>query len=229
MTEEEWLTCNDPTPMLEYMRGRAVSRQWRQFACGCCRRVWPLLANADSRAAIEAAEGFADGRVTRQELSAAQSAAFRAVEQWLGRSAWRSTETEHARRMAAATAAHHAARPTERVRTIAEAAIRTAHYTWLAERGGLFYCRETGIFQCQTIRCILGNPFRPVSRGPWVTPAAVTVAQDIYDRRDFSALPLLADLLEEAGCPEQSVLDHCRQPGDHARGCWAVDLVLGKS
>jgi hypothetical protein len=44
----------------------------------------------------------------------------------------------------------------------------------------------------------------------------------------FSALPLLANLLEEAGCPEQSVLDHCRVPGEHARGCWVVDLVLGK-
>jgi hypothetical protein len=78
------------------------------------------------------------------------------------------------------------------------------------------------------LRCIFGNPFRPVSPGPWVKPAAVSVAQDIYDRRDFAALPLLADLLEEAGCPEQSVLDHCRQPGEHARGCWVVDLVLGK-
>jgi hypothetical protein len=73
-----------------------------------------------------------------------------------------------------------------------------------------------------------GNPFRPVAPGPWVTPAAVTSAQDMYDLRDFSTLPVLADLLEEAGCPEQSVLDHCRTPGDHVRGCWVVDLVLGK-
>ena len=82
--------------------------------------------------------------------------------------------------------------------------------------------------QADLLRCVIGNPFHPVSPGPWVTPAAVTVAQDIYDRRDFSALRVLADLLEEAGCPEQSVLDHCRRPGEHARGCWAVDLVLGK-
>jgi hypothetical protein len=54
------------------------------------------------------------------------------------------------------------------------------------------------------------------------------MALDIYDLRDFSGLPLLADLLEEAGCPEQSVLGHCRAPGEHARGCWVVELVLGK-
>ena len=81
---------------------------------------------------------------------------------------------------------------------------------------------------CIPLRCIVGNPFRPVRPGPWITTAALTVAQDIFDRRDFAALPILADLLEEAGCPEQQVLDHCRQPGEHARGCWVVDLVLGK-
>jgi hypothetical protein len=78
------------------------------------------------------------------------------------------------------------------------------------------------------IHDVFGDLFHPVSGGPWITPAAVSVARDCYDRRDFSALPLLADLLEEAGCPEQSVLDHLRSPGPHVRGCWAVDLVLGK-
>jgi hypothetical protein len=60
------------------------------------------------------------------------------------------------------------------------------------------------------------------------SPRPPSLSHDIYDRCDFSALPVLTDLLEEAGGPEQSVLDHCRTPGEHARGCWAVDLVLGK-
>jgi hypothetical protein len=81
---------------------------------------------------------------------------------------------------------------------------------------------------CDLVRCLFGNPFRPVAPGPWITPATVTIARDCYDRREFSKLPLMADLLEEAGCPEQSVLDHCRRPGPHTRGCWVVDLVLGK-
>jgi hypothetical protein len=49
----------------------------------------------------------------------------------------------------------------------------------------------------------------------------------MYDSRDFAAMPLLADLLEEAGCPLE-VSDHCRGPGPHARGCWVVDLILSK-
>jgi hypothetical protein len=57
----------------------------------------------------------------------------------------------------------------------------------------------------------------------------VTVAWDCYDRRDFTALPLMADLLEEAGYPDQGVLDHCRSGGPHVRGCWAADLVIGRA
>src|SRR5262245_56860845 len=69
------------------------------------------------------------------------------------------------------------------------------------------------------------NPYRPVAPDPaWQTPNAVTLARTMYDTRDFAALPLLAGLPEEAGCPAD-VSDHCRGPGPHVRGCWVVDLV----
>ncbi|MDY3556283.1 hypothetical protein R5W24_005446 [Gemmata sp. JC717] len=52
----------------------------------------------------------------------------------------------------------------------------------------------------------------------------------MYESRDFSAMPILADALQDAGCEDGAVLDHCRDPhGVHVRGCWVVDLVLGKS
>ena len=57
---------------------------------------------------------------------------------------------------------------------------------------------------------------------------AATIAQAIYEKADFSSLPILADALEDAGCTDRAILDHCRQPGEHVRGCWVVDLVLGK-
>jgi hypothetical protein len=56
----------------------------------------------------------------------------------------------------------------------------------------------------------------------------VKVAQAIYDERAFDRMSILADALEEAGCTDQDILAHCRSGGDHVRGCWVVDLVLGK-
>jgi hypothetical protein len=54
------------------------------------------------------------------------------------------------------------------------------------------------------------------------------LARGIYDDRAFDRLPILADALEDAGCHDTAILDHCRQPGPHVRGCWVVDLLLGK-
>ena len=81
------------------------------------------------------------------------------------------------------------------------------------------------------LRDIFGNPFRPVTFAPaWQTAAASSLAQSMYDRRDFAAMPVLADLLEEAGCDSGEVLAHCRDEKQvHVRGCWVVDLVLGKA
>jgi hypothetical protein len=80
------------------------------------------------------------------------------------------------------------------------------------------------------LRDIAGNPFRPVAFDPsWRTEAAVALARGMYESRDFAPMPVLADALEDAGCAEPDILAHCRKPGLHVRGCWVVDLVLGKS
>ena len=76
---------------------------------------------------------------------------------------------------------------------------------------------------------VVGNPFRLVEFSPaWRTDTAVALARHIYDRREFSALPILADALQDAGCDDDDVLNHCREPGLHVRGCWVLDGVLGK-
>jgi hypothetical protein len=99
---------------------------------------------------------------------------------------------------------------------------------------------ETGIdvqelrqSQAALLRCIFGIPFRPLPRlnSAWLAWEGGTVpklAAALYDERAFDRLAVLADALEEAGCTDQSILDHLRGPGPHVRGCWAVDLVLGK-
>ena len=73
------------------------------------------------------------------------------------------------------------------------------------------------------------NPFRPVTADPsWLTSTVVALAHGTYAKRAFDRLPILADALQDAGCEDPTVLDHLRRPGPHVRGCWAVDLVLGR-
>jgi hypothetical protein len=76
---------------------------------------------------------------------------------------------------------------------------------------------------------VVGNPFRPVAFDTaWRTSTVVSLARGMYESRDFGAMPILADALQDAGCDNEDILDHCRGPGPHVRGCWVVDCVLGK-
>jgi hypothetical protein len=96
---------------------------------------------------------------------------------------------------------------------------------WFTERGATEYP-----YLCKLIRDLFQNPFRNIMVGSArLAPNVVTLAQAIYDDRAFDRLPLLADALEEAGCDNQEILDHCRSNNEHVRGCWVVDLILGKS
>ena len=80
------------------------------------------------------------------------------------------------------------------------------------------------------VRDIFGNPFRPVTFDPeWRTTTALALARGIYDERAFDRLPILADALQDAGCDNDDILTHLRDTTTpHVRGCWALDLVLGK-
>jgi hypothetical protein len=80
------------------------------------------------------------------------------------------------------------------------------------------------------IRDIFGNPFCPIAFSPmWRTGTAIALARQMSDSRDFFAMPILADALQDAGCDNTDILDHCRDTAlTHVRGCWVVDLVLGK-
>ena len=85
--------------------------------------------------------------------------------------------------------------------------------------------------QANILREVMGNPFRPITLSPdWRTDTALALARQKYELRDFTAMPILADALQDAGCDSADILDHCRDANQmHVRGCWVVDLVLGKS
>jgi hypothetical protein len=244
MTETEWLACEDLDRMLEFLHGRVSDRKLRLFACACCRRLWPFIHDEKWRWAIEIVERHLDGEATEEELRGIEGTiSYDRDELEDAAIAFTSAITPFdmpggipgmpdrpppSAVECASNAALYAARAV-RMSSIPDRMLRL-EYGWSPEVEKQFdaVLNQELKQQPNLLRCIIGNPFRPARPGPWITPAAVSVAHDIYERRDFSALPVLADLLEEAGCPEQSVLDHCRRPGEHARGCWVVDLILGK-
>src|SRR5262249_18435688 len=108
---------------------------------------------------------------------------------------------------------------------------------WNAPEATSLVVRNTGAewqAQCALLRCIFGNPFHP---RPAINPTILAwndatirrLAQAIYDERAFDRMQILADALEEAGCDIAEILSHLRGPGPHVRGCWVLDLLLGKT
>jgi hypothetical protein len=124
-----------------------------------------------------------------------------------------------------ALAAVHAATAVS-VPSLLSTASRVARAFWSVRRG-LLKVEEAA--QADLFRDIFGNPFRPPRPEPgWRTRTVVALAESIYEGRAFDHLPILTDALEEAGCEAADLLSHCRQPGEHVRGCWVLDLLLAK-
>jgi hypothetical protein len=217
MTEAEWLACADPGPMLEFLRGKISDRKLRLFACACCWRVRDLL-TAAGEAGLRAAEQFADGRTPRGE----QHAAWRAI----------GYPKEPARRYAASAARAAAAPWPLATANLAAHAIASA-VNARKHHSGADTEQE---HQAALLRDLMGNPFRPVALDlTWRTGEVARLAEAAYAEQspgagalDSSRLRILADALEEAGCADAGLLNHLRGPGPHARGCWVIDLLLGR-
>ena len=199
--EAKWLACTEPKDML-----RSSDRKLRLFAVACCRRFGRLLDKDASRQAIEVAERFADEQADREELESARSEAVYAPQPT------RASDF-------AANAAMYAALPSARAAAYAVCEVTFA----LRQDAGRTW-------QCDLLREIFGHPYRPVTiERAWRTSndgAVVKLAQAIYDERNFAHLPVLGDALEDAGCRDELLLEHCRGLGEHVRGCWVLDLLL---
>jgi hypothetical protein len=254
LTEAEWLSAESTHALLcELTQHRgaaraAAGRRLRLFGCACCRQFWHLFADEDSRRAVAVAERFADGRASRGELEAArqsaeaaeQCAMGRVLELMGGRTSWEGALPEplvaaqQARGTAAAAAAAAA------TGDLARAAKSTALQCVLAAGAGRDRWEDGRPVQqaVEAMQCaLLRDLFDPFGPPPAVLAhvlahnggAARGLAESIYEGRRFEDLPVLADLLEEAGCADAALLGHLRGPGLHVLGCWALDTLLGKS
>jgi hypothetical protein len=230
MTKAQWLACREPYEMVRHLSGKGHGRKLRLFAVACCRRIWDAFPDDQCRRRVEIAEDFADGHVTRKELGAACTAARAAA------------LAEHHRWMAAgipdlgasyvASAAAWAVAHVSQARPIfaAQEGSQSCEATAAGGRNRLKARAREAAIQADLLRCIVGNPFRRVAfPGSWRSPTAVALAERMYEARDFGAMPVLADALQEAGCEVPDILAHCRGKGPHARGCWVVDLARGQS
>jgi hypothetical protein len=232
-TEADWLTAVFVATMLYILRERGLTsqRKLRLFAVACCRRLWTRLEDERSRQAVEVGEHYADGLMNVKELDPADTAAMSALDEIC-------TARDYDIRIVLSHAPFGFPRNAPAaIRwacaaawTVAENAERAA---WTAE--GVATTKELAA-HCGFLRDIFGNPFRPVSLdSAWQTRTVVGLAHAAYDERflpagtlDPARLAVLADALEDAGCTEAAILDHCRGPGPHVRGCWVLDLLLGK-
>lgn len=216
MTEAEWLACDDTQMMVDFLRGKTSDRKFRLLACANCRLLWRWISDKRSQEAVIVAERLADGLASEEERSIAHAASFNAAT--LDEYEDPEDEIVYLQSMSAAYA-HNA---------VWDEAFVAAHAnapSVLPELTGL----SVSLPLC-LLRDIFGNPFRPVTMlSHWLTASITQLAQAIYDERAFDRLPILADALEEAGCDDKDVLSHCRKPGPHVRGCWVVDLILGKT
>ncbi|VTR94621.1 Uncharacterized protein (Fragment) OS=uncultured bacterium PE=4 SV=1 [Gemmata massiliana] len=233
MTETEWLAACDPMPMLSYLGDKGSCRKHRLFGCACCRRIWSYLSDPRSQEAVRGAELYADGQITQQALSSVQVGADRAMRPWSERNFVGTGPLERAgifRAWVSSSAAKAVARPTNFLNNLARSIREATHYALLAEFGDRYTLGPGRTQHGDLLRDVFGNPFRPIVFSPdWRTSTTTTLAAQMYESRDFSALPILADALQDAGCDSEEVLDHCRATSEvHVRGCWIVDLVLGK-
>jgi hypothetical protein len=207
MTEHEWQDRTDPTPLLVFLRGKASERKLRLFAVACCRRVGRLMTDGRSRRAVEVAERYADGLAGDVERIYSSKTAW---------AAW-------------TTPAGAAAREAVEGDAWASASGASRYASWAV--CGVPRAQELHA-QAELARDIFGNIFYPVTIFPfwfsWHGGLPVAMAQRMYDSRDFTDMPVLADALEEAGCQDSDILGHCRMTREHVRGCWVVDLMLGK-
>jgi hypothetical protein len=222
VTEAEWMACADPEPMLKSLTDRRSDRKLRLFAVACCRRITHLLSRPEFIRTIEIAELFADKEATANECEIASLSVYDFCQSvapaernnidlavvWASMVNW----TEGYQTTWANYASGNACR---------------LGSPWIIGRALSEGAQREQKMHSAFLRDIF--PYSSVTLDQsWLTSTVIALAQQMYDSRDFAAMPILADALQDAGCDNTDILNHCRAPGPHVRGCWCVDKLLLK-
>jgi hypothetical protein len=224
MRPADWNTSIDPDRMLDAAAARLSDRKLLLFGCACARRVWSLLPES-LRAAVPVVESVAEVEDETERHEALRAALIESV----GHFGWSAVFLVQPRLQLA-----------QYVPSVARflrswewnAALPPEERAWTEYLNPFLNTspRRDHPPQAALLRCVAGYPFDPPALDPaWRTSDAVSLARGIYADEAFDRLPILADALMDAGCCDDRILSHLRAAGPHVRGCWVVDLVLGKT
>ncbi len=227
MSEEKWLSCRNIDELLHLLGRTADARRLRLFACACCDSIDHLYSERWYRDIVQVAFAFADGSVSDD----VRQQAYLRIQTEVEIKRRRVNEYDEDEYEAPITQMFREARRAVYGATKPDAGEAASS---AASGAGLAQAVREGVYdpslQLLFLRDMFGNPFRPVTfSSEWRTDTALTLARQMYESRDFSLMPILADALQDAGCDNDEVLNHCRDANQvHVRGCWVVDCVLGK-
>jgi hypothetical protein len=225
MDEAEWPACDAPAVVFGHLSRMASDRKRRLYLCAVCRYRWRHVRDERLWRVVEAAEAFADGKAdgltdVRQEAATLAADAEQEHQNWFW-NAWPGRAVTELQIQLTSLAA--------------AAVLPQVGDGW--HEGDWADCGRLAR-SAELLRCLFGNLFRPIALAPdWLAWNAGTIpalARAAYDQRTLPAgtldptrLAVLADALEDAGCPDEAILGHLRGPGPHLRGCHILDTLLG--
>jgi hypothetical protein len=220
MTEEEWFVVHERE--LRLAIGKWSARRQRLLAVAACRAFGKSIDYPAAHAALEAAEHFADTGKSKAALRRARQSMV-ALRDELFNNRPRGAPlidggVELALFVIQVAASENAVGGT----------VPQALDTLVILEGISDHIARQRLYPAY--REIAGPMVTPTFSRSWRTSTVLSLAQQMYESRDFGAMPILADALQDAGCDNEDILNHCRDTNaTHVRGCWVIDGVLGKN
>jgi hypothetical protein len=259
MTESDWTACNDPNDMVRFLwdAGKFSERKARLFAVACCFHCfWYRLEDDRTRIAVGVAARHAEGLAEGQEVREAAASAHVVAEALKRKDDEDSADISTRRNYLLAYDADAAAVAALALNDPLFAASTSTRVPCDQQERQIQVHFLRDLFGPLPFRPVTLPPSVRVWNSGTVVRLAQAIYQEqplpgnsdtlewflrrreqaIYPWRQLPSgylnsqgLAVLADALEEAGCQDQEILSHCRSGGEHVRGCWVIDLVLGNS
>ena len=249
MKRAEWLACREPTTLLSavWSESRLTVRKLRLLAIACCRRLSDVHAERVFRDLLRCAERVAEDQLAPEMLKIAvddlraswgnledcQNVAEAAAYLAFGHTTNQESLGSALNALASSVAWQHC--PEARVHD--RGWLLRGSTSWFEKQ---IECsppesnnpmwRKARALEQEAQAAIIRDILDPFWIGPfdpeWRTQTAVALARHLYDSREFSAMPILADAIQDAGCENDHILNHLRDPNVvHVRGCWVLDGV----